>query len=98
MKDLKIQNISSVTESIGPQKSNKQENIAGPSFNETLQNTVARMNDLKIQADAVLDVKDTKAATIKDEISSAREIFDKMMLEKKNLSQLYHHMKNDIES
>ncbi len=96
MKDIKIQNIQPVAEPKSAGKTGKKEEIAGPSFSDTLQTTIARMNDLKIQADATLS--EAKAESIKDEISTAKEIFDKMMLEKKNLSQLYHHIKTPDES
>ena len=98
MKDIKIQTVRSVTDSLSPAKTGKKENIADQSFNDTLNTTIARMTDLKNQANVAIIDKETKAASIKDEISSAKEIFDKMMLEKKNLSQLYHRIKNPEES
>ena len=98
MKDIKLHNVRPVAEPLSPGKTGKKTKVEGESFNDTLQTTIARMNDLKNQADASLTVKEAKTASIKEEITSAKEIFDKMMLEKKSLSQLYQHIKTQDEA
>ena len=98
MKDVKITTLRPVAEPTGKEKAARKENVAGPSFKETLEGTIARVNDLSTQAGASLQTQGAKAATIGKEISTAHEIYEKMMLEKQNLSRLYHHIKNPEES
>ncbi len=98
MKDTKIQNVRPIAEPRPAGKTGRKEKVAGKSFHETLNTTISRMNDLKHQADASLNVKEAKAASIKEEINSAKDIYDKMMREKQNLSQLYYRIKNKEES
>lgn len=98
MKDVKITTLRPVAEPTAKGKAAREENVAGPSFKETLEGTIARVNDLNTQAGASLQTQGAKAATISKEISTAHEIYEKMMLEKQNLSRLYHHIKNPEES
>ena len=98
MKDVKITTIQPVAEPTAKGKATRKENVAGPSFKETLEGTIARVNDLNTQVGASLQTKGVKAATISKEISTAHEIYEKMMLERQNLSRLYHHIKNPEES
>ncbi|MEE8395653.1 MAG: hypothetical protein V3S29_06325 [bacterium] len=95
MKDIKVQTVRPVADPRGTEKTAGKEKTAATAFDDTLQNTIERVNDLKIQADAALKAKET---SIKEEIDTARKIYDKMMLEKKNLAQLYHRLKNLDES
>lgn len=95
MKDVKLQTVRPVAEPRPGEKPARKEKAAGTSFNDTLKDTVARMNELKAQAEGTLKGGDH---TIKEEIDAAREMYDRMMLEKKNLSQLYHRIKTQDES
>ena len=91
MKDVKIHNVNPVSTPKGAEKTGRKEKVAGQSFSDTLSSTVANLNNLneQIPADAVQNSADASSAKIKQEISNAKESFDKMMAEKQNLFQLY---------
>ncbi len=98
MKDLKIGNVQPIADPKRQGKTDRKENVAGPSFTEELQGSIARMNELNIQNQANLQAKDVKAADMTNEISKAREDFDQMMQVKQNLSRLYHDITKSEES
>ncbi len=90
MKDMKIRNVQPIAEPKLSEKTGRKENVTGPSFNEELQGSIARMNELNIQSAANPEAKGVQAADITNEISKAREDFDQLMQIKQNLSRLYH--------
>jgi hypothetical protein len=96
MKDIKIQNVNPVAEPKAAEKAGRKGKVTGQSFSETLKHTVANLNDLNrtIPADAATGVADAKSSTIQDEISNAKDNFDRMMMEKQNLFQLYQRITN----
>ncbi len=96
MKDIKIQNVTPVADPKATGKAGRKGNVVGQSFSETLNNTVANLNDLnrKIPAHAAPGVSDANSSTIQDEISNAKDSFDRMMMEKQNLFRLYQRIAN----
>lgn len=95
MKDIKIQNVQPIADPKAAAKTGRKEKVAGQSFNETLNSTVANLNDLNSQIPAkAAGVTGADSASIEEEISNAKEAFDKMMLEKQNLFQLYQRITN----
>lgn len=96
VKDIKIQNISPVADPKGAQKAGRKEKVAGQSFSDTLNSTVANLNDLneQIPAGAAQSATDASSATIQQEINNAKDSFDRMMAEKQNLFQLYQRITN----
>ncbi len=87
MKEIKVQTVRPVADPKAAKPAPAKGQVGESNFNDTLQQSIARMNDLKMQAEAALKPKES---SIKDEINAARDIYDKMMLEKQNLSRLYH--------
>jgi len=98
MKDLKVTTIQPGTDPRAASKSGRKEKTAGPSFDETLHNTIARVTDLKVQAGTAVDSQTPQVKNIQDEVTMAGEVFDKLMREQENLSKLYHNMKDKQES
>ncbi len=94
MKDIKIQNVRPIADPKAADKTGRKEKVVGQSFNETLNTTVANLNDLNSQIPGKAGVTGADSASIKEEISNAKEAFDKMMLEKQNLFQLYQRITN----
>lgn len=96
MKDIKIQNVNPVADPKAVEKGGRKKNVAGQSFSDTLNNTVANLNDLneRIPAGATEKVADGNSAKIQQEISNAKQSFDRMMAEKQNLFQLYQRITN----
>ncbi|MCZ6628216.1 MAG: hypothetical protein O7E56_08310 [SAR324 cluster bacterium] len=99
MKDIKIQNVKPIADPKTVEKGGRKDKVAGQSFNETLNSTVANLNDLNNRiAGEGATVTGTDSASIKEGISSAKESFDKMMAEKQNLFQLYQRITNKEDS
>lgn len=104
MKDVKVQNIQPVADPKATQKSGRKEKLTGPSFNEaldeSLNNAVARLNDLNAQIpqEPAGKVKQADATSMKEEITAAKDAYDQMMLEKQNLARLYQRLTNKDDS
>lgn len=96
MKDLKINSVQPITDLKRTGKTGPTEGVAGSSFNDELQGSIARMNDLNVkskgQGDPVGEINAAKPTDITQGISEAREDFDQMMKVKQNLSRLYHNI------
>lgn len=105
MKDVKIQNIQpAVDPKAAGRAGRKAKAAAGQSFNDTLSeslnNTVATLNDLnaEIQKDPAVKTTQADPSSMKEEIHAAKENFDRMMLQKQNLFQLYQRLTNKDDS
>lgn len=93
MKEVNFNNIKPVVDSRTTEKTaRKQAPTQGGSFQETLANTVANMTELNSRAS--VDVKAGDSSALKEGLTTAKELYDKLMLERKNLSQLYHSMRS----
>lgn len=104
MKDIKVANVQPVAEPKASQKAGRKEKATGASFddalNDSLQSTVAKLNDLhsQIQTESGGKTPPADSAAIKEEISAAKESFDQMMLQRRNLFQLYQRIANKEEA
>ena len=98
MKDIKVTTIQPTADPRAAGKARGKEKVAGPSFEETLQNTVARVTDLKVQADAPVDNASSRLEKITSELDNADKVFDRLMQEQENLAKLYQNMKERKES
>ena len=96
MKDIKIQNVNPVADPKGAAKTGRKDTVSGKSFSDTLNSTVASLNDLneQIPAGATQGAVDAKSSKFQQEISDAKASFDRMMAEKQNLFQLYQRITN----
>ena len=96
IKDINIHSVNPVADAKGAQKAGRKAKVAGQSFSDTLNTTVANLNDLneKIPARAAQGAVDAKSTKIQQEISNAKASFDRMMAEKQNLFQLYQRITN----
>jgi flagellar hook-basal body complex protein FliE len=90
MEEIKIQNVRPVSDPRTTEKPGGKPQSGPGAFGETLRSAVDRMSALNNQADAAVAPGEKGSAAIKEDISTAREIFDRMMLQKRQLSRLYH--------
>ena len=98
MKDIKVTTIQPTADPRTTGKARGKEKVAGSSFEETLQNTVDRVTDLKVRAGATVDNESSRLENITNEINTADEVFDRLMREQENLAKLYQNMKERKES
>ncbi len=96
IKDIKIHNVNPVSDAKGAEKAGRKEKVAGQSFSDTLNSTVANLNNLneQIPAETAQGGVDANSTKIQQEISNAKASFDRMMAEKQNLFQLYQRITN----
>jgi len=90
MKEFEIRQIQQIADPRTARKPENKPGEGGNAFTETLQNTVARMNELNEQAQTE---QSGEGATISDKFSAQKEMFDKIMAEKQNLARLYHELR-----
>jgi len=94
MEDVKIHNVQPVAEPRATEKRSQKPVGDGGAFGDTLAGAVDRMNTLKHQADAAAPAQ-RGPDSIQEEITTARELYERIMLEKQNLARLYHRIRTN---
>ena len=92
MKDIKVNTVQPVADPRSTGKARGKEKVADISFEETLQNTVGRLTDLKVKADKTVQSGPSQLESITNEINTADEVFDRLMKEQENLAKLYQNI------